>query len=596
MATNSVGVFDSARASLSGAGRFLQSYLLPDELDRAWAAAARETGGSSVFARFLAGLDVEYEISPEDLRRIPSGGSAVVVANHPFGLVEGAILGALLLRVRPDVKFLANSLLGRIPQLRDCLFAVDPFGGAAKANWKPLRHSIEWLRRGGMLITFPSGEVSSLQLPRLEVADPNWNEHVSRLIQIAGASSIPVFFHGTNGPAFQIAGLIHPRLRTALLPRELLNKRGRTIRVSVGRPIGPQCLTQLATDREATEYLWQRTHVLQARGGVARRWRIEPRRAPIAGAVEPRSMRAEVEGLAPDQKLIENGDYLVCVAPAAQIPNTLREIGRLREIAFRQAGEGTGRSRDLDRFDAHYQHLWIWNARTHEVAGAYRLAGTDAVLSRFGSDGLYTSTLFRFRPGLLESLHPALELGRSFVRPEYQKSYIALLLLWKGIGRYVARNPRYRVLFGPVSISREYNPASRALIVSYLKARCGNDELAALVEPKKRFRSRRLRGCDLGLLGSLLANVAELSDVVADVEPDGKGIPVLLRQYLNVGGRMLAFNVDHQFSGVLDGLVVVNLATMSRKLLERYLGKPGAENFLNKHYDARSWRGSSSSS
>jgi putative hemolysin len=288
-------------------------------------------------------------------------------------------------------------------------------------------------------------------------------------------------------------------------------------------------------------------------------------------------MRAEVEHLPPSQRLIASGEYLVSVATASQIPNTLREIGRLREIAFRQAGEGTGRSVDLDRFDSQYQHLWIWSSEHNQVVGAYRLGGTDLV------DRLYTSTLFHFRPGLLESLHPALELGRSFVRPEAQKSYAPLLLLWKGIGQFVARNPRYRVLFGPVSISREYNPASRALMVSFLKARCGNDQLAALVEPKRRFNSRRLPGCDTRLLGSLLADVEELSDVVADLEGDGKGIPVLLRQYLNVGGQILAFNVDSQFSDVLDGLVVVDLVKMKRKLLERYLGKDGAGSFLQYH-------------
>jgi len=540
----------------------------------------------------------------------------VVVANHPFGMVEGAVLGALLHRVRPDFKFLANSLLASIPELSEFLLAVDPFGGAAQSNWKALRQAIAWLHRGGMLVTFPAGEVSSLQFPRMEIADPAWNENISRIIQITGSPAIPIFFHGANGPAFHIAGLIHPRLRTALLPLELLNKKGQTIRGSIGRRIAPECLSQLGADRHATQYLWQRTHVLQARKPATARpvWWITPRQAPIAGAVDPRDLRAEAEQMPSGQKLIENREFQVFLASADQIPNTLREIGRLREISFREAREGTGRSLDLDHFDQHYQHLWIWNADKNQVAGAYRLAATDEVLSRFGPRGLYTSTLFRFRHGLfwsspaqrslarrktrgpfdglgaapalcglLESFQPALELGRSFVRPQYQKSYLALLLLWKGIGEFVARNPRYRVLFGPVSISRDYNPASRALMVSYLKARSGNDDLASFVKPKRRFRSRRLRGCDTCLLGSLLADADALSEVVSDLEPDGKGIPVLLRQYLNLGGRILAFNVDAQFSGVLDGLVVLDLARMDRKLLERYLGKPGAAAFLRHH-------------
>lgn len=263
-----------------------------------------------------------------------------------------------------------------------------------------------------------------------------------------------------------------------------------------------------------------------------------------------------------------------------QIPNTLREIGRLREVAFRQAGEGAGRSLDLDRFDSHYQHLWIWNTQSHEVVGAYRMVGTDSLRAR---RDLYTSTLFRFRAGLLEKVYPALELGRSFVRPEYQKSSVALVLLWKGIGQYVARNPRYRVLFGPVSISREYNPASRDLMVSFLESRCGNQDLATLVEPRRKLRTHHLRSCDTRILGSLLTDVDELSEVVADVESDGKGVPVLVRQYLKVGGQMLAFNVDVDFSDVVDGLVMVDLCRLTRPLLDRYLGKSDAESFLAFH-------------
>ncbi len=581
MATQNQGVFDAAKTRLEHTpGKFVQNFLLPAELDRAWIAAAGGSG-PEVFARFLSSLGVKYECGEEDLASIPQTGPAVLVANHPFGLVEGAIFGALLAKVRPDFRFLANSLLADIPALRDFVISVDVFGNAAKSNWRSLRASIDWLQRGGVLVTFPAGEVSSLQFPQLAIADPAWNENITRLIQISGAAAVPAYFHGANGPGFHLAGMIHPRLRTALLPRELLNKRGRTIRVSIGRPVGPERVAELADHGEAIEYLRNRTHVLQARG-AEKSWRIEllriePRRAHIAGAVDPRAMRAEMEGLDADQKLIESGDYTVCAAGAGQIPNILREIGRLREISFREVGEGTGRSLDLDRFDAHYQHLWIWNAQTDEVVGAYRMQGTDAVRSKHD---LYTSTLFRFRPGLLERFHPALELGRSFVRPEYQRSYTALLLLWKGIGRYVARHPRYRVLFGPVSISRAYNRASRELIVSFLGARCANTDLAALVEPKRRFRSRRLATCDIPLLGSLIADVDELSDVVSDLEPDGKGVPVLVRQYLKVGGRILAFNVDADFSDVVDGLVVVDLAKMDRPLLEKYLGKDGAERFL----------------
>jgi putative hemolysin len=554
-----------------------------------WSRARDVPDETGVFARFLEDLEVRWQCSAEDIARIPRSGPVVVVANHPFGLVEGMTLGALLSKVRPDAKFLANSMLASVPGTQEYLIPVDPFGGAAKANWRGLRRSIQWLEQGGLLVTFPAGEVAALKLPHMQIAEPEWNDRIARLIRITGASAVPVFFHGVNSATFQLAGLIHPRLRTALLPYELLNKKGHTIRVTIGGPVKAEILSRMATDREAVDYLRQRTHLLQSRAPRTRPagapphfqigpLRIDPPRAKIAGAVAPQALREEAAHLAEEHVLLESGDYRVCAAKAEEIPNTLREIGRLREIAFRKAGEGSGRSLDLDRFDKHYLHLWVSHRETAEISGAYRLACTDTV--RSASD-LYTSTLFRFRPALLERLNPAVELGRSFVCPEHQKSYLALLLLWKGIGRWVAGHPRYRVLFGPVSISREYSQASKALMVSYLEARRG--ELAGQVEPRRQFRAGRLRGCDAALLAPLLRNLEELSEVVAELEADGKGVPVLLRQYLQLGGTVLAFNVDRAFSNVVDGLVVVDLAGLAPAVLEKYLGREGAAGFRAAH-------------
>jgi putative hemolysin len=571
-------ISDAARAMLAGspinpaAGWLFEKFLLPEELDTAWTHASAGQQGQPLFEKLLEQLDLRAVCDSRDLHRVPARGPAVAVANHPFGLAEGIILGALLLRVRPDVKFLANSMLAAVPGLGQYVFPVNPFGGAARENWKSLRQSIDWVKKGGMLVVFPAGEVSSLNLTRLEIADPKWDDKVTRIIQMTGAVSLPMFFHGVNSAMFQVAGLIHPHLRTMLLPRELANKRGGAIRISIGRAIKPGTLLRL--NSEATEYLRQRTHVLDIRQRQPKKiWRVGLKPAAVIPAVRAVTLAGEIAGLPAECKLLENNGYEVYAAKADQIPNCLREIGRLREITFRQAAEGTGRSIDIDRFDRDYLHLFLWNTDNIEIAGAYRLAGTDV------TPDLYTRTLFKFREGLIESMSPALELGRSFVRAEYQKSFSALLLLWKGIGRYVARHPRYKTLFGPVSISRDYSEASRALMIAYLQERRGNGDLARFVEPRREFRSPRVRGCDPRLLAHLLENVDELSDAVADMEPDGKGVPVLLRQYLNCGGEMLAFNVDSAFSDVVDGLVVVDLTKMSRPQLEKYLGKEGATRF-----------------
>jgi putative hemolysin len=172
---------------------------------------------------------------------------------------------------------------------------------------------------------------------------------------------------------------------------------------------------------------------------------------------------------------------------------------------------------------------------------------------------------------------PALELGRSFVRPEYQKGFAPLLALWKGIGAYIARNPRYKVLFGPVSISNQYQSVSRELMISFLEKNCSLRNWMNLASNRNPLR----RDPRAPKWPETRLHVEDLSDVISDLEPARVGIPVLLRQYLKLGGKLLAFNIDPEFSDTLDGLIVVDLTQTEPKLLERYLGKAESSTFLD---------------
>ena len=290
-----------------------------------------------------------------------------------------------------------------------------------------------------------------------------------------------------------------------------------------------------------------------------------------------------MRGLPLESVLLESGDFTVFLARAGQIPCLLREIGRLRELTFRQAHEGTGKACDLDGFDRHYLHLFIWNHAKQEVVGAYRLGQADYILPRFGKHGLYTSTLFNYKTALLERINPALELGRSFVRAEYQKNYAALLLLWKGIGSFVARNPKYKILFGPVSINNQYHAISQQLMVNSLRLNNYLPELAKLVKPKRPFHAKILRRFDGSISNAAISDINEVSNLIADIEPNQQGIPILLKQYLKLGGKLLAFNQDQNFSNVLDALILVDLTETPLKILERYMGRDGASNFVAYH-------------
>ncbi len=311
--------------------------------------------------------------------------------------------------------------------------------------------------------------------------------------------------------------------------------------------------------------------------------------AQIAPAIPASLLKAEVEALPAAQVLLSSGQFRVQFARAAQIPWCLQEIGRLRETSFRAVGEGTGNSTDIDRFDNYYLHLFLWDAKAEAIVGAYRMGLADEILSRFGKKGLYTQSLFRYGTRLLQALNPAIELGRSFVRLEYQRSYAPLMLLWRGIGSFVERNPRYAVLLGAVSISTRYDPASRQLIVEYLETNTLQADLARHVKAKKRF-PRKNKLYDARELSSL-KNVEELSRVIARIEPDAKGVPVLLRQYLKLGGRLLGFASDALFNDTLDGLIKVDLRESEPHMLARYMSAEGAARFIEYHEaSALAWR------
>ena len=533
------------------------------------------------FQRVLEALNVRTLVDDCDLARIPKEGPVVAVANHPFGLIEGMIAGAVLASVRPDVKILTNSLLSGFVEARGSIIPVDPFGGAdaTRSNLRGMKETLSWLKSGNMLVVFPAGEVAHLDLKQRGITDPPWSPTIARIIRSTGAAVAPMYFNGVNSALFQVFSLLHPRLRTALLLHEFFNKQDTAIEMRIGNVISSKKLQAYTDDTSLIHYLRHRTYLLQGR---------ERKSSPLVGSVtpvvapvSPALLAAEIAALPAEQTLVESGELAVVLARAQEVPHALREIGRLREVTFRAAGEGTGAEIDLDAFDAHYLHLFIWNREKREIVGAYRLGPSDEIVKKHGKNGLYTSRLFAYKRGFLERIQPALEMGRSFVRVEYQRSYAPLLLLWKGIGAFIVKNPKYKVLFGPVSISNDYNPKSRQLIVSFLKAYNQAPELTPLVRARSPFKHkpRKLSGASPWERDAAW-DIDDLSAVIADMETDQKGVPILLKQYLKLGGKLVGFNVDAQFAKALDGLIVVDLTRTDPRLLERYMGKSGAGEFL----------------
>lgn len=550
--------------------------------------------GRNFFLKALDAMGVRYFADAEELKKIPSEGPLIVVANHPTGGLDGVVLGAVLCSVRPDVKLLANSLLSFFVGIRKHLIAVNPFGGkeAASQNISALRETISHLKKGGCVATFPSGTVSHLHLKHLTITDPEWNKNIASIARKTGATIVPVFFDNRNSNLFQLVGLVHPMLRTALLIREMMRHAKKTvIKVHVGTPISPRQVSTFETDEELIAWMRLSAYILpQKKSGKKNSEtkmedsgknikklvrKILPSSSSFQDLILPvdsEKMQAEINSLPESCKLIDGGRIGVYAAYSWQMKWTMLEIGRLREKTFREVGEGTGKSIDTDEYDQYYMHIFLWDKANKSIAGAYRVGHVDKIVKSMGVQGLYSSTLFEMQPEIFEKMGNSLEMGRSFIVSEYQKKSSTLAILWKGIGVYISRNPQYKTLYGPVSITTEYNAISKDLMVQYLSENKTSLEFSKFVKPKTPPKVKLLSGLEKETISRVGKDVEKISALISEIEMDNKGIPVLLKHYLRLNGKLLAFNVDKSFGNCIDGLIMVDLTKTDSKLMKSYMG------------------------
>ena len=579
----------------------IEWFLMFDKINMYYNVLARLPETGNFFERALKVLGISYEIDAAEMAKIPQTGALIVVSNHPLGGVDGMILGAVLNRVRPDAKLMANSLLSRMKGIAPFLIEVNPFGGkdATHTNIAAMKETIVHLKSGGCVATFPSGTVSYLHLRDMCISDPEWNKNIASIARKTGASILPVYFEGRNSVLFYLAGIIHPLLRTVMLPREMLKMaRKKPARMIVGSVIPPRRVNEFETDTELTAWLRISSYVLGGRnnrGEVQSKTQIEviksgleriffPQRE-MKSLIRPISkeiMQSEIDALPPSSVMLDGEQIAVYCAEAWQIKWTLLEIGRLREATFREVGEGTGKSVDTDEFDQYYMHMFMWDKRQKCIIGAYRIGRTDKIMQALGVQGLYVSTLFQIRDEFVDKISPALEMGRSFIVSEYQKKRSTLALLWRGIGEFLYRNPQYRTLYGPVSISTNYNAVSKDLIVQFLSERNSSEELAKYVKAKTPPKVR-LKSVDKRTLRKASCDIEHISALISEIEIDNKGIPVLLKHYLKLNGKLLAFNVDPDFSSCIDGLIVVDILKADPRLVKSYMGESQMASYRKYH-------------
>ena len=532
----------------------------------------------------LDDFQIKFEIPEEDLKRLPKDGAYITVSNHPLGGIDGILLLKLMLQQRKDFKIIANFLLHRIEPLKPYIMPVNPFEDRkdAKSSLSGFKNSILHLRGGHPLGIFPAGEVSTYRDGKL-VVDKPWEEAAMKLVKKAEVPVVPIYFHAKNSKLFYKLSKISDTFRTAKLPSELLTQKRRTIKVRIGKPISVTDQKEYTSLEEFSEFLRRKTYMLsnafedkpKILDNIQSTLKTPKAPKRIVTPVDSALMTKEVEALRQDDsRLLISKNYEVFLAEASKIPNILREIGRLREITFREVGEGTNEAIDLDHFDNYYHHMFLWDNETNVLAGAYRMGLGSKIFERYGINGFYLQDLFRFEPELYKMMSQSIEMGRAFIIKEYQQKPMPLFLLWKGIVHITLRYPEHKFLIGGVSISNQFSNFSKSLMIEFMKSHYYDPYIAQYVHPKKEFKVK-LKDADKDFVfDETEADLNKFDKFIDEIEPGALRLPVLLKKYIKQNARLVAFNVDPLFNNSVDGLMYIKIADLPESTV-----KPVMEEF-----------------
>ncbi|WP_395787494.1 lysophospholipid acyltransferase family protein [Aquimonas sp.] len=530
-------------------------------------AALRDVQGLEFVEGALEHLQFSYRVAPSDRENIPSEGRVLIVANHPLGALDALSLLHLVGSVRRDVRILANEVLNQLEPLRPLLIGLDVFGGEARGG---LRAAYRALENEEAVIVFPAGEVSRIR-PQ-GVRDGRWSDGFLRFARKTGAGVVPVHIDAQNSAMFYGVSMLAKPLATLMLPREIFAARAQRITLTVGAPV-PSSALQSPSLNESQLAQRMRTHT----------YRLARRKPPMfvtsSAIAHPQPPLAVRDALRQAERLGATADGKQILLLDAELSNpALKEIGRLRELSFRAVGEGTGCKRDLDRFDAHYRHIVLWDEARLEIVGAYRLGEIGAILQRHGLSGLYSASLFDYAAQALPQLAQSVELGRSFVQPRFWGSR-SLDYLWQGIGAYLAKHPELRYLIGPVSLSASLPPEARDWIIHCHQHFFGDREGLAQARNPHRLDPRVAAAAAARWDGRSVSEA--LAALKAEVELAGASVPTLYRQYVDLcepeGVRFLAFGADPDFGHCVDGLIRVDLQRIRPHKRARYIDRQSAQ-------------------
>ncbi len=520
----------------------------------------------------LKEFQVEFDYYEDELKRIPKQGPFITVSNHPLGGIDGIILIKLISQLRPDYKVMANFLLQKVEPLKDYFMPVNPFDNKEiRSSFTGIKDSMEHLRAGKPLGIFPAGEVSTYHFDERKVVDKEWEEGVLKMIKKMEVPVVPIYFKARNSRFFYLLAMLHPSLRTAKLPSEVLHQKGKSIRIRIGRPIPVKEQAHYTHTAHFGAFLRQRTYLLrQALSPEKKLFSLKRPEKPqnIIEAVSKERLQQEINCLRENGGfLFEQKNYQLYISKSSRIPNLLTEIGRLRELTFREIGEGTNLPLDLDEFDYHYQHLILWDAESKQVSGAYRLGIGPDIFRQFGTHGFYVSTLFKTDAYMEPVFAKSLEMGRAFIVKEQQQKPLPLFLLWKGIVQVLKRHPELEYITGCASISARFSRFSKSLMVEFLTLKHGDPEMAKHIRPRKPFKSKLKEEQREAVFALSHDDLGRFDRLIEEWEPGAMRVPVLIKKYLKQNARIVCFNVDPLFNNSLDGFMYIRISDLPDETL-----------------------------
>ena len=508
--------------------------------------------------KVLEFLDVSLNVNTSALENIPKEGGVVITSNHPFGGLDGLAALSILGKVRTDVKILTNFILSKVPNVSDYFIPINTtyaFGKFTAPTISGLRQAEEHLLKGGALVIFPAGEVSSWNNQGKVVEDAEWMTYISRQVRRSKCPVIPMYFHGKNSKYFQWLGRISTKLSDLRFAGELFDKKGKEIKVRIGSVIQHAELEKFPEDKIVAKFLRSRSYMLEAET-------IERDESVYTTKLEkfvPTDVLLRELEENKDAHMFDVGTLSCYLFDYNRIPNLMREIAVRREEAFRAVGEGTNTSADTDPYDVYYKHLVLWDNTTKDLVGAYRLGLGAEILRERGIPGFYADTLFRYSDKFAPVLEKCVELGRSFVCVSHQKDTLALMLLLKGLFYTLMKYPDYKYLLGPVSISSWYPMLYRSVMIHYLRQHHSNPEFNGMTSPKTPFVPDFGRVDPDALLFGKTANLEMFDRYLLRMSGGQYRLPPLLKKYIKMGSKIIDYNVDPDFNYCVDGLIMLAL-------------------------------------